>query len=248
MLINFTLAAIAATLNGSMPAPAPWQCDSPAQAYEILSEQYDLTQKIDTVEELVRPRTKHHKAVYRSVTEDFSWKDRKAAERVGQTVWQFAIENIWWPFAHNLCRLIETAEVEGHEIGITRGFADVYRQHIASGKKASDGGSYHGSRPELGPKHGEAVDVVGLGQDRAEALRNNERVWAYIDRYGPSEFDVGRPYGDRDAPHVGPADGREYLAHHDHEISLPVARDHHHEHKRTRLAHHHHSLKHLASV
>ncbi len=213
-LIHFTVAAIMAVVTGSAPIPGPQQCNSPQAVFKILSEQYDRTEKIDTVEVQVRARTKHHRAVYREEDGDFTWKDIEAGERRGESPEQFAIGNIEPDFAERLCRLVEVGKLEGYEFGITRGFADEYRQHIATGKKAADDKSYHGSRPELGPGHGEAVDIVSLGDDRADVLHNNDRVWAYIDRYGPKEFGVGRPYGDNDSPHVGPVDGEEYLTKH----------------------------------
>ena len=47
---------------------------------------------------------------------------------------------------------------------------------------------------------------------RAERLASNDVLWTWIDTH-EKELGIGRPYRDRDAPHVGPLDGREYLAH-----------------------------------
>jgi hypothetical protein len=35
-------------------------------------------------------------------------------------------------------------------------------------------------------------------------------LWKWIDEH-EAEFSVGRPYLDRDPPHVGPIDGNEYI-------------------------------------
>jgi hypothetical protein len=37
-------------------------------------------------------------------------------------------------------------------------------------------------------------------------------LWKWIDAHG-AEFGIGRPYLDRDPPHVGPIDGKEYADH-----------------------------------
>jgi hypothetical protein len=215
MLINLTVAAVkAALLTGLASIPNPQKCDSPQAVYEVLSGRYDLTDKVDSEETkvLVRARSKNRHAVYRTISKevDFTWKDREAARRRGENVWRFAIGNVDPGFAQRICRMSEAMELEGFELGITRAFADVYRQHIATataGKKASDDGSYHGSRPELGPGKGEAIDIVTLNGHRGD-------FYAWVDRYGPPEFGVGRPYGNGDPPHVGPTNGKEYLAHH----------------------------------
>jgi hypothetical protein len=38
-------------------------------------------------------------------------------------------------------------------------------------------------------------------------------LWKWIDTH-EKELGIGRPYLDRDAPHVAPIDGKEYAAHH----------------------------------
>jgi hypothetical protein len=35
-------------------------------------------------------------------------------------------------------------------------------------------------------------------------------LWKWIDENGP-QFGIGRPYLDRDPPHIGPIDGKEYV-------------------------------------
>src|SRR5690349_13244981 len=41
---------------------------------------------------------------------------------------------------------------------------------------------------------------------------NSDRRWKWIDAHG-QEIGVGRPYRDRDPPHVAPTNGREYVGH-----------------------------------
>src|SRR5262249_17797543 len=42
----------------------------------------------------------------------------------------------------------------------------------------------------------------------------SEELWKWIDAHG-RQFGIGRPYLDRDPPHVSPIDGKEYVAHRD---------------------------------
>ena len=54
--------------------------------------------------------------------------------------------------------------------------------------------------------------VSTKGQTRADRLVSSNVLWRWIDTH-EKELGIGRPYRDRDAPHVAPLDGREYLAH-----------------------------------
>jgi hypothetical protein len=55
-----------------------------------------------------------------------------------------------------------------------------------------------------------AADLVSVkGATRAERWTSSEALWKWVDAHG-AEFGVGRPYLDRDPPHVGPIDGKEY--------------------------------------
>ena len=40
---------------------------------------------------------------------------------------------------------------------------------------------------------------------------SSEKLWSWVDRHG-KDYGIGRPYHDRDPPHVGPIDGPEYMA------------------------------------
>jgi hypothetical protein len=98
----------------------------------------------------------------------------------------------------------------GLEPGITSAFRDDYRQGIASGKKAASDSSYHGGSRRGGYGHGMAADLVSVkGATRAQRWISSEALWKWIDAH-ERELGVGRPYLDRDPPHVGPIDGKEY--------------------------------------
>ena len=97
--------------------------------------------------------------------------------------------------------------------GITSAFRDDYRQSLASGLKAATDRSYHGGSFRGGYGHGLAVDLVSLrGENRAERLISSENLWKWIDAHG-KELGIGRPYLDKDPPHVAPIDGKEYADH-----------------------------------
>jgi hypothetical protein len=50
------------------------------------------------------------------------------------------------------------------------------------------------------------------GATRAQRFTSTETFWKWIDAHG-QEFGIGRPYLDRDPPHVAPIDGKEYADH-----------------------------------
>ena len=90
---------------------------------------------------------------------------------------------------------------------------DDYRQTIASGLKAQSDKSYHGGSFRGGYGHGLAVDIVSVkGETRAARWASSEQLWKWIDTH-EKELGIGRPYLDRDPPHVAPIDGEEYAAH-----------------------------------
>jgi len=51
------------------------------------------------------------------------------------------------------------------------------------------------------------------GATRAQQWISTESFWKWIDAHG-KEFGIGRPYLDKDPPHLAPIDGKEYAAHH----------------------------------
>ena len=142
--------------------------------------------------------------------EDFSWKDPKAAEHVGMPMADYVIGGMDRDFKLKLFHMLHAAEEAGLSPGITSAFRDDYRQSIASGLKAANDRSYHGGSFRGGYGHGLAADIVSVnGATRAQRLTSSETLWNWVDAHG-KEFGIGRPYLDRDPPHVAPIDGKEY--------------------------------------
>jgi len=147
------------------------------------------------------------------VNEEFSWKDRKAADRANMSLMDYVFGGVDPAFKRRLFNMLFAAEKAGLSPGITSAFRDNYRQSIASGLKAANDRSYHGGSSRGGYGHGLAADVVSVkGDTRAQRRVSTEAFWKWVDAHG-QEFGVGRPYLDHDPPHVGPTDGKEYLAH-----------------------------------
>src|SRR5947199_3582145 len=115
-------------------------------------------------------------------------------------------------FKARLYRLFRALDDAGLAPGMTSGFRDDYRQSIASGNKAATDSSYHGGSRRGGYGHGLAADVVSVkGATRSERWLSTEILWNWIDAHG-KEFGIGRPYLDKDPPHIAPIDGKEYVA------------------------------------
>jgi hypothetical protein len=184
---------------------------------------YQRTPKEDSVKEheqrkvTVRKRGKRvsvTKTFTRLIDEDFSWKDPKAAARAGMPMTDYVIGGMDRDFKLKLFHMLHVAEQAGLSPGIPSAFRDDYRQSIASGLKAADNRSYHGGSLRGGYGHGLAADIVSVnGATRAQRLTSSETLWKWVDAHG-GEFGIGRPYLDRDPPHVAPTDGKEYAAHH----------------------------------
>ena len=184
---------------------------------------YQRTPKEDSVKEhdqrkvTVKKKGKRvtvTKTFTRLVDEDFGWKDPKAADHFGMPLTDYVIGGMDRDFKLKLFHMLHVAEQAGLSPGITSAFRDDYRQSIASGLKAADNRSYHGGSFRGGYGHGLAVDIVSInGATRAQRLISSELFWNWIDAHG-KEFGIGRPYLDRDPPHVAPIDGKEYASHH----------------------------------
>ena len=148
----------------------------------------------------------------RRIPQDFTWKDPKAAERVGMPMIDYVIGGMDRSFKLKLFHTLRAAEQAGLSPGITSAFRDDYRQSIASGLKAATERSYHGGSLRGGYGRGLAADVVSVkGATKAEQWASTEGLWKWIDTRG-KEFGIGRPYLDRDPPHVAPIDGKEYAS------------------------------------
>ena len=159
----------------------------------------------------------HTRSVTKTTTklenEDFTWKDLQAAVRAGMSVPDYVIggmENDFKMRLYHLCRALDDV---GLAPGMTSGFRDDYRQSIATGNKAATDRSYHGGSRHGGFGHGLAADLVSVkGETRSERSVSSESLWKWIDAHG-GEFGIGRPYLDKDPPHVGPINGKEYAYH-----------------------------------
>ncbi|XIA63854.1 peptidase M15 [Bradyrhizobium sp. TZ2] len=146
------------------------------------------------------------------VPQDFTWKDPHAAEKAGMPMMDYVIGGMDRSFKLKLFHTLHAAEQAGLSPGITSAFRDDYRQSIASGLKAASDRSYHGGSFRGGYGHGLAADVVSVkGATKAERWISTENLWKWIDAHG-KDFGIGRPYLDRDPPHVAPIDGKEYAS------------------------------------
>jgi hypothetical protein len=224
-----TRAAIADPVIKVLPAESEVNV-SPLEASDkcVLSEEcidqyllsvYERAPKVDTikVEEQIKTTVKKNgksrtvtKTVTKFVNEDFTWKDPDAAEKAGMSVAEYVIGGMDRAFKARLYHLFRALDDAGLAPGMTSGFRDDYRQSIASGHKAATGNSYHGGSRRGGYGHGLAADVVSVkGETRSERWISTEILWKWIDAHG-KEFGIGRPYLDKDPPHVAPMDGKEY--------------------------------------
>ena len=156
----------------------------------------------------------------RQVDEDFTWKDPQAADKVNLTMMDYVIGGMDRSFKLKLYHVLHAAAAAGLSPGITSAFRDDYRQEIASGLKAATNRSFHGGSLRGGYGHGLAADVVSTnGATRAERWISTEVLWKWIDAHG-EEFGIGRPYHDRDPPHLAPIDGEEYAKHNPGKVQL----------------------------
>jgi hypothetical protein len=184
---------------------------------------YERTRKIDTIKvpEQTKVTVKRKgktrivtKTITKLVDEDFTWKDPNAAERARMSPMDYVIGGMDSSFRVTLYHALRALDDAGLMPGITSAFRDDYRQTIATGQKAQSDRSYHGGSFRGGYGHGLATDIVSVkGGTRAERWASSEQLWKWIDTH-EKELGIGRPYLDRDAPHVAPIDGKEYAAHH----------------------------------
>jgi hypothetical protein len=189
---------------------------------QYLWSMYERARKVDTirVQKLIimtvrkkgRTRTVA-KTVTTLADEDFTWKDPQAAQRAGMSPLEYVVGGMDHDFRVRLYLLFRAMDDAGLAPGMTSGFRDNYRQSIASGNKAATDSSYHGGTRRGGFGHGLAADLVSVkGETHSERWRSSEMLWKWIDEHG-KEFGIGRPYLDKDAPHVGPINGKEYADH-----------------------------------
>jgi hypothetical protein len=180
---------------------------------------YERTPKVDTVkvEERIKVKVKNKgktrtvvKTLVKYITEDFAWKDSKAAQKADMSLKDYVIGGMDRGFKRKLYDALRAMDDAGFSPGITSGFRDNYRQVLASGNKAAADSSYHGGSRRGGYGHGLAADLVSVkGATRAERCTWSEILWKWIDA-NEKKLGIGRPYLDKDPPHVAPLDGKEY--------------------------------------
>jgi hypothetical protein len=189
---------------------------------EYLWALYERTPKVDTnkvtkeIKTTVKTKKGKTKTVTKTITDyvvaDFGWKDPIAAQKVSMSLKEYVIGGMDRDFKLKLFRAMRVMDEAGFMPGITSAFRDDYRQSIASGNKAASDSSFHGGSRRGGYGHGMAVDLVSVkGATRLQRFANSEVLWKWIDAH-EKQLGVGRPYRDRDPPHVGPIDGKEYIA------------------------------------
>ncbi|MGA9513739.1 MAG: hypothetical protein WBV51_09260, partial [Pseudolabrys sp.] len=114
---------------------------------------YERTQKVDTVklEERIKVKVKTKgktrtvvKTLIKYITEDFGWKDPKAAQKAGMSLKDYVIGGMDRGFKRKLYSALRAMADAGFSPGITSGFRDDYRQELARGNKAAADSSYHG--------------------------------------------------------------------------------------------------------
>jgi hypothetical protein len=188
---------------------------------EYLWSLYQRTPKRDSIKVVEQRKIKVIKngkprTVVQSLTklvpEDFTWKDPKAAEKVGMSLMEYVIGGMDHTFKLKLYNALRAADDAGLGPGITSAFRDDYRQSLASGLKAATNRSYHGGSFRGGYGHGLAADLVSVSGDTdAQRWMACDKLWNWIDVH--PEFGIGRPYLDKDPAHAAPIDGKEYADH-----------------------------------
>jgi hypothetical protein len=186
---------------------------------EYLWSLYERTPKVDTnkvtekVKETVEKNGKTRtitRTITKYVVADFTWKDPAAAKRVGMSLKDYVIGGLDRGFKLKLFHALRAMDDAGFMPGITSAFRDDYRQSIASGTTAASDSSYHGGSRRGGYGRALAADIVSVrGETRAQRSASSHELWKWIDAH-EMELGIGRPYLDRDPPHVAPIHGKEY--------------------------------------
>jgi hypothetical protein len=187
---------------------------------EYLWSVYERTPKIDInkveeqTKETVKKKNGKMRTIIKTITKfvlgDFTWKDPAAAKKASMSLKDYVIGGLDRGFKLKLYHALRAMDDAGFMPGITSAFRDDYRQSITIGNKAASDSSYHGGSRRGGYGHALAVDIVSVkGQNRTQRTASSEELWKWIDAH-EKELGVGRPYRDKDPPHVGPIDGKEY--------------------------------------
>ncbi len=210
--------------NAAKPAASSFEALDACLEPDVCIDQYlwslyERTPKVNTVKVTERIKVTVQKkgktktvvkTLTKYVTEDFAWKDPIAAQKASMSIKDYVIGGMDRGFKRKLYHALRAMDDAGLSPGITSGFRDDYRQGIATGNKAATDSSYHGGSRRGGYGHGRAADLVSVnGETRAERGKWSEILWKWIDDH-EKELGIGRPYLDRDPPHVAPIDGKEY--------------------------------------
>ncbi|MGA8695789.1 MAG: hypothetical protein WB689_18480, partial [Xanthobacteraceae bacterium] len=100
---------------------------------------YERTPKVDTikVEERIKVKAKNKgktrtvvKTLTKYITEDFGWKDPKAAQKAGMSLKDYVIGGMDRDFRGKLYNALRAMDDAGLSPGITSGFRDDYRQEL----------------------------------------------------------------------------------------------------------------------
>ncbi len=204
------------------PAETPDECLVPEICIdEYLWSLYERTPKIDTnkVTERIKATVKKKgktrtitKTITKYVVGDFTWKDPIAAQKANMSLKDYVIGGMDRRFKLKLYHALRAMDDAGLMPGITSAFRCDYRQSIISGNKAASDSSYHGGSRRGGYGRGLAADLVSVkGETRMQRYASSQELWKWIDAH-EKELGIGRPYLDRDPPHVAPIDGKEYTA------------------------------------
>jgi hypothetical protein len=211
-------------VNDPLPAVQPLAASNECLVEDICIDDYlwslyERTPKFDTnkvaekIKKTVKKKGKTRTVIatiVKYVVGDFTWKDPIAAQKAGMSLRDYVIGGMDRGFKRKLYHALRAVEKAGFMPGITSAFRDDYRQAIATGNKAASDSSYHGGSRRGGYGHGLAVDRVSVeGGTRLERYASSDELWKWIDAHD-KQLGIGRPYRDRDPPHVAPIDGKEY--------------------------------------
>ena len=143
---------------------------------------------------------------------NFTWKDKKAADRLRMTVCQYAIEGMAPDLREALYAFGRQADDKGIRWSFLSAYRDEYRQRLAEGIKAAPCGSMHSDRTcgTKGYGRGKAADLWLAAEDGRPA-HNPNPLFQFIDSVGRL-FGLSRPMPGYDPAHVQVGSGLPRIA------------------------------------
>jgi hypothetical protein len=136
---------------------------------------------------------------------DFTWKDPKAAKRMGMSMPDYTIGGMDADFREQLYHAGHAMDDAGIRWSMLSAFRDDYRQSIASGLAAGASNSMHGGKARVGGYgHGQAIDITNTEGD-------DNTVYRWIDRNG-AKYGLYRPMPGYDPGHIQPRDAWHKIA------------------------------------